>query len=142
MTVRHNYLDVAETKPTVAETAQHELVINEADGSLWTKTSLGEVKQVGGSAGGGFGELVPVTGNFTAEANTGYLVSTADITIPVIEAGEVFEFHAITDNVRVLNPSYIITNGTRSIVAGDNLLLKNGQTVKFTALDATTLEVI
>ena len=87
-------------------------------------------------------ETIQVSGNFTAEAGAVYIASTADITMPVIEAGQGFEFHAITDNVRVLNPSYTITNGTRSINAGDDLLLKNGQTVKLTVLDATTLEVI
>ena len=141
MTIKHNYLDVEGYKPKSSEATAHEIIINEADASLWTKTSAGNVIQLG-SSDGKFSELIPVTGNFTAEANTGYLVSTADITMPVIEAGQGFEFHAITDNVRVLNPSYTITNGVRSINAGDDLLLKNGQTVKLTVLNATTLEVI
>lgn len=86
--------------------------------------------------------VVVVSGNFTAEAGNIYMISTADITLPVIADGEIFEFHAITDNVRILNPSYTITNGTRSIDAGDDLLLRNGQTVKLVVTDTVTMEAI
>lgn len=87
-------------------------------------------------------ESVPISGNFTAEAGAVYLVTTADITMPTIATGEIFEFHAITDNVRVLNPGYTIKNGTRSIAAGDDLLLTNGQTVKLAVIDANNMEAI
>lgn len=143
MTVRHNYLDVEGTKPTSLETAEHEIVINEVDGSLWTKNSAGQVVQVGGSSGGGGGSrpVVQVVGNFNAEPEITYIVSTADITLPGLIVGETFEFHAVTDNVRVLNPSYTISNGNRSITAGDNLLMRNGQTVTMSAISLTELEV-
>ena len=51
MAIKHNYLTTAGTKPTIAETAAHEIVINEADGSLWSKDSLGAVVAVGGGSG-------------------------------------------------------------------------------------------
>ena len=41
-----------------------------------------------------------------------------------------------------INMGYTIINGTHSVVAGDDLLHKNGQAVRLTALDATTLEAI
>ena len=49
MPIKHNYLTVAATQPTAAVTAQHEIVINEVDGSLWSKNSADAVIQVGGS---------------------------------------------------------------------------------------------
>lgn len=84
--------------------------------------------------------VINVTGNFTAVAGESYNITTADITIPTLVEGQSFSFHAITDNVRVLNPTNTLRNGTRSIVAGDDLLLTNGQTVRFTAISTTELE--
>ena len=49
MTMTHNFLVGTGTKPTVAETTAHEIVINEADGSLWSKSTAGVVLKVGGS---------------------------------------------------------------------------------------------
>lgn len=105
------------------------------DTNVWYK--------LGGSSGGGGGSrpVVQVVGNFNAEPEITYIVSTADITLPGLIVGETFEFHAVTDNVRVLNPSYTISNGTRSIIAGDNLLMRNGQTVTMSAISLTELEV-
>jgi hypothetical protein len=48
MTISHNFLIGSGTKPTVAETTTHEIVINEADGTLFTKKIDGTIKQVGG----------------------------------------------------------------------------------------------
>jgi hypothetical protein len=53
MTVKHNFLTGAGLKPSVAESTQHEIVVNEADGTLWTKDSLDAIVQLGGGSGGG-----------------------------------------------------------------------------------------
>lgn len=50
MTFRHNFLKTPGTKPTGTESVENEIVINEGDGTLWTKTSSGDVKQLGGSS--------------------------------------------------------------------------------------------
>jgi hypothetical protein len=49
MTIKHNYLIGANTKPTVAETTEHEIVINEADGTIYTKSIAGAIVRLGGA---------------------------------------------------------------------------------------------
>ena len=49
MTIKHNYLNVASTKPTALEAEAHEIIINEADGTLWTKNSAGIVVKLADS---------------------------------------------------------------------------------------------
>lgn len=51
MAVKHNYLTTVATKPTIAETTPHEIIINEADGSLWSMNEAGAVIPVGGGSG-------------------------------------------------------------------------------------------
>lgn len=46
MTISHNYIIGANTKPVLAESSPLEIIINEADGSLWTKTTGGAMKQL------------------------------------------------------------------------------------------------
>ena len=47
MPIKHNYLTVAATQPTAEVTSQHELVVNEADGGLFSKSSADAILQVG-----------------------------------------------------------------------------------------------
>ena len=48
MTLKHNYLTKAGEMPSSIEILPHELVVNEVDGSLWSKSEAGDVLQVGG----------------------------------------------------------------------------------------------
>ena len=57
MSARHNYLETPATKPTASEVGKHEIVINDADGTLWSKANNNVVFKVGG----GDGEFVTLT---------------------------------------------------------------------------------
>lgn len=77
MTVTHNYLDRANRKPMASESVTHEIVINEVDGSLWTKASDGSVIQLGGVPEGGgrtslFTGFVPIPDEGTWEFITNF----------------------------------------------------------------------
>lgn len=48
MAITHNYLETADFKPTAAETAKAELVVNLADGTLWSENGSGTVIKIGG----------------------------------------------------------------------------------------------
>jgi len=50
--VKHDYLTVADTKPQASEVDRDEIVINEADGSMWSKNQSDVVIKLGGSSGG------------------------------------------------------------------------------------------
>lgn len=75
MSIKHNYLTIADTKPTAAETSQHEIVVNEADGSLWSKSSTDVVFRVGGTSDGGGGDPTVLTGR-------GNIIESAESTTP------------------------------------------------------------
>ena len=50
MPIKHNYLTVPGTGPTADVTASHEIVINEVDGTLWSKDEAGAVIQLAHTA--------------------------------------------------------------------------------------------
>ena len=87
------------------------------------------------------GEVHTVSGDFTAKSGIYYNVSTANITIPTLTGSEIFNIHAVTDNVRILNPTNTIRNGSKVIPSGTNLLLLNGETAVMTATDTNKLEM-
>lgn len=51
MAIKHNYLGIPDTKPLASDLSSHEIVINEADGSLWSLDSSGSVISLGKSNG-------------------------------------------------------------------------------------------
>lgn len=71
--MEHSYLNVAGTKPLAASLEKGEIVINEADGTLWSKRETGSVFQVGGSvsSGGGGGTSVVLKGSDLPDVGAG-----------------------------------------------------------------------
>ena len=87
-------------------------------------------------------EAIAVTGNFTAEAGNVYIVTgNADITIPAVAVGEIYEFHAVADTVRLLNSSYTINGSIGSISTGDDMIINEGQTVRLSVEATNTLRI-
>ena len=60
MALTHNYLETAGRKPTAAEASKAELVINLADGTLWSENGAGTVIPL--AAGGGESWVLKWTG--------------------------------------------------------------------------------
>lgn len=50
--IKFNYIRTAGFQPRPEEALPHEIIVNEADGILWLKTSTGEMLRVGGDTRG------------------------------------------------------------------------------------------
>ena len=112
MAITHNYLETSDFKPTAAETTKAELVINLADGTLWSENGAGTVIQVGGSADG------LVTGDIGVTVQ-GYDLVLENTTASFLTADET-KLDGIEDNADVNNISDV---NAADLVAGDDTTL-------------------
>lgn len=71
--------------------------------------------------------------------------SMIDITMPAFAVGDFLVIHCTADSdnlTRLLNPSHAIRGSRNTIVAGDHLTLKAGDTVHLVYVDTNILEII
>ena len=82
MALTHNYINTVGFKPTALEASQAELIVNLADGTLWSENTVGTVIQIGGGSYTG-GTGITITGtSIAADTHTGGDV-TGDVNLTI-----------------------------------------------------------
>lgn len=82
MGITHNYLITADRKPTLAEVEKAEIVVNLADGTMWTENNGGAVIKLGGTVyTGGVGLSVSAANVISHDSHTGDVTGSSVLAI-------------------------------------------------------------